>query len=239
MSHSGMAAHLRRLLYDAQQRHGIAHEMSEMRPAEVTSHSAHPVAIRIMHWIGAYAILCMILSGWQIYDASPILPFVFPRWMTLGGWLGGAIAWHLFAMWLLVLDGLCYLAYGLISGHFRSELLPVGPRAVARDLVAALRFRLVHTLGHYNAVQRLLYLGAMALGVLMVVSGLAIWKPVQLSWLTALLGGYPAARVVHFILMGLMVAFLVVHVVLVALFPRTLLSMTIGLPRRPDAEVRL
>ncbi len=212
--------------------------MAEMRLAGSAHHTAHPVAIRIMHWIGAYAIICMILSGWQIYDASPILPFVFPRWMTLGGWLGGAIAWHLSAMWLLVFDGLCYLAYGLASGHFRRDMLPVGPRDVARDLVAALRFRLVHTLGHYNAVQRLLYLGAMALGVLMVVSGLAIWKPVQLSWLTALLGGYPTARVVHFVLMGLMVAFLVVHVVLVALFPRTLVSMTIGLRRRPDAEVR-
>ena len=213
--------------------------MAEMRQAESAQHAAHPVAIRIMHWIGAYAILCMILSGWQIYDASPILPFMFPRWMTLGGWLGGAIAWHLFAMWLLVFDGLCYLAYGLASGHFRRDMLPIGPREVARDFVAALRFRLVHTLGHYNAVQRALYVGVMALAALMVVSGLAIWKPVQLSWLTALLGGYPAARVVHFILMSLMVAFLVVHVVLVALFPRTLLAMTIGSRRQPDVEVRL
>lgn len=217
--------------------------MTELRhagPAQrTTPHTAHPVAIRIMHWTGAYAIVCMILSGWQIYDASPILPFSFPAWMTLGGWLGGAIAWHLAAMWLLVFDGLCYLTYGLASGHFRRDMLPVGPRDVARDLVAALRFRLVHTLGHYNAVQRLLYLGAMALGVLMVVSGLAIWKPVQLSWLTALLGGYPTARVIHFILMSLMVAFLVVHVALVALFPRTLLAMTIGRRGRPDAEVPL
>ena len=217
--------------------------MSEIRQAGPASraapHTAHPVAIRIMHWLGAYAIVCMILSGWQIYDASPILPFSFPRWMTLGGWLGGAIAWHLAAMWLLVLDGLCYLTYGLVSGHFRRDMLPIGPRAVAHDFVDALRFRLVHTLGHYNAVQRLLYVGAMALGVLMVVSGLAIWKPVQLGWLTALLGGYPAARVIHFILMSLMVAFLVVHVVLVALFPRTLLAMTIGRAGGRDAEVPL
>ena len=242
-----MATLLRHALYDAAQRHGIAHAMAEMRHAaparqgthQGAPHTAHPVAIRIMHWIGAYAIICMILSGWQIYDASPILPFTFPRWMTLGGWLGGAIAWHLSAMWLLVFDGLCYLAYGLASGHFRRDMLPIGPRVVARDLVAALRFRLVHTLGHYNAVQRLLYVGAMALAALMVVSGLAIWKPVQLSWLTALLGGYPTARVIHFVLMSLMVAFLAVHVVLVALFPRTLVSMTVGLRRRPDTEVPL
>ncbi len=208
--------------------------------ASATTHAtAHPVAVRIMHWLGAYAIICMILSGWQIYDASPILPFEFPRWMTLGGWLGGAIAWHLSAMWLLVADGLAYLAYGLASGHFRSHLLPIGPRVVTRDLVAALRFRLVHRLGHYNAVQRALYVAAIVLSVLMIATGLSMWKPVQLSWLTALFGGYPTARVLHFILMSLIVGFLVVHVVLVALFPRTLVSMTIGLRRQPDGEVRL
>ena len=204
-----------------------------------TGHAtAHPVAIRIMHWLGAYAIICMILSGWQIYDASPILPFTFPRWMTLGGWLGGAIAWHLGAMWLLVADGLCYLAYGLVSGHFRRDMLPIGPSVVLRDLVAALRFRLVHTLGHYNAVQRALYVGVMGLAALMVATGLSIWKPTQLSWLTALFGGYPTARVLHFILMSLIVGFLVVHVVLVALYPRTLVAMTIGARHQPDAEVR-
>src|SRR5579875_3412049 len=97
-----------------------------------------------MHWVGAYAVLCMILSGWQIYDASPSLPFVFPGWMTLGGWLAGGIAWHIAAMWLLLADGLVYLAYGFLSGHFRRELSPPTPREVADDLGRALRFRLPH-----------------------------------------------------------------------------------------------
>ncbi len=192
-----------------------------------------------MHWIGAYAIICMILSGWEIYNASPILPFSFPRWMTLGGWLGGGIAWHLSALWLLVVDGLCYLAYGLLSGHFRRDMLPVGPAVVARDFVAALRFRLVHRLGHYNAVQRALYLGVLVVTVMTVLTGVSIWKPVQLAWLTDMFGGYDIARVLHFVLMSLIVGFVLIHLVLVALFPQTLVSMTVGLPREPDEEVRL
>ncbi len=102
---------------------------------------AHPWPVRVMHWIAAYAILCMILSGWQIYNASPILPFVFPEWMTLGGWLGGGIAWHLSALWLLLVDGLAYLVYGFASGHFRRDFLPVGaarrcPRPLRRPQAA-------------------------------------------------------------------------------------------------------
>ena len=188
-----------------------------------------------MHWVGAYAILCMILSGWEIYNASPILPFSFPAWMTLGGWLGGAIAWHLSAMWLLAADGLCYLAYGFATGHFRRDMLPVGPRSLGRDLAAALRFRLGHRLGHYNAVQRALYLGVIVVAILQVATGVSMWKPIQLFWLTDLFGGYPAARVVHFILMGLIVGFILIHIALVALYPRTLVSMTAGLREEPEA----
>ena len=201
--------------------------------------TAHPVAIRIMHWIGAYAVFYMILSGWQIYNASPILPFSIPNWMTLGGWLGGAIAWHLAAMWLLVVDGLCYLAYGLASGHFRRDMLPVGPRVVAQDFIAAVRFRLVHRLGHYNAVQRALYLGVIAVTALTAPTGLSIWKPIQLSWLTDVFGGYDTARVIHFFLMAMIVGFVIIHIALVALFPGTLVSMTVGRPRQPDGEVKL
>jgi thiosulfate reductase cytochrome b subunit len=197
---------------------------------------AHPAIVRVMHWIAAFAILCMILSGWQIYNASPILPFVFPRWMTLGGWLAGAIAWHFAAMWLLVLDGLAYLAYGFLSGHFRRDFLPIESRAVARDLGRALRLGLPHRLGHYNAVQRLLYVGAIVVVVLTVLTGVSIWKPVQLAWLTELFGGYEVARRIHFVMMSLIVAFLFVHLSLVALFPRTLVSMVVGLRRERDTD---
>jgi thiosulfate reductase cytochrome b subunit len=204
---------------------------------EARARPAHPAIVRVMHWIAAFAILCMILSGWQIYNASPILPFVFPRWMTLGGWLAGAIAWHLAAMWLLVLDGLAYLAYGFLSGHFRRDFLPIGPRAVARDLGLALRLGLPHRLGRYNAVQRLLYVGVIVVAVVTVLTGVSIWKPVQLAWLTDLFGGYEVARLIHFAMMSLIVAFLFVHLSLVALFPRTLVSMVVGLRRKRDTDI--
>lgn len=190
-----------------------------------TGRPAHPLPIRIMHWVGASAIICMILSGWAIYNASPSLPFTFPRWITLGGWLGAGIAWHISAMWVLFADGLAYLAYGFLSGHFRRDLRPVGPRALLHDIGAALTFRLDHQLGHYNAVQRLLYSGVILVICLAVLTGLSIWKPVQLGWLTGVFGGYPVARGIHLAMMLCIVGFLALHLALVALFPRTLVSM--------------
>ena len=189
---------------------------------------AHPAVVRICHWVGAAALLCMIGSGLQIYNASPILPIVFPAWMTLGGWLAAGIAWHLTAMWVLIADGIVYLAWGFASGHFGREVAPRTPRAVLRDVWLAATFRLKHESGHYNAVQRLLYSGVILVAVLSVLSGLSIWKPVQLGWLTWCFGGYPIARVIHFSLMSAIVAFLVVHLALVALYPRTIPTMITG-----------
>ena len=188
----------------------------------------HPWPLRVMHWLNAIAIITLIGSGWQIYDASPFLPFTFPEWATIGQWLGGAIAWHLAAIWLLMLNGLAYLIWGFASGHFRRKFWPVSPRAVLRDAWAALRFRLPHEVGVYNAVQRLLYLGVIALGILAVLSGLAVWKPVQLWPLSDLFGGFFISRVVHFIAMTGIVLFLAVHILLVALVPRVLPPMIIG-----------
>ncbi|MEN3177310.1 cytochrome b/b6 domain-containing protein [Gluconobacter sp. OJA] len=184
--------------------------------------------IRITHWIGALSMLVMIGSGWQIYNASPILPFEFPAWATLGGWLGGGIAWHFAAMWVLMAAGVVYMGYGVLSGHFRRDLRPVGPRAIGRDMAQALRFRLSHAVGHYNAVQRLLYTGVLIVALLTVASGLSIWKPVQLGWLTWLFGGYDIARRIHFAMMTLIVAFLVIHIVLALLVPSTLFGMVFG-----------
>ena len=202
------------------------------------SRLAHPLPVQIMHWIGAAAIICMILSGWAIYNASPLLPFTFPQWMTLGGWLAGGIAWHLSAMWVLFADGLAYLGYGIFSGHFRRDIRPPGPKAILRDLDDAIHFRLGHQPGHYNAPQRLLYIGVIIVICLAVLTGLSIWKPVQLGWLTALFGGYPLARRIHFTMMVLILAFLIIHLALVALFPRTLVSMLAPTPSEPDNASR-
>ena len=191
----------------------------------------HPLIVRLTHWINAVAIVCMVMSGWQIYDASPLFDFRFPVWMTLGGWLGGAIAWHLAAMWLLVGNALVYVAYGILGRHFARSFLPITPRAVWRDTRDALRLRLQHTLGTYNAVQRLLYVAVLLLGAAAVVSGLALWKPVQLQALDTLLGGYEVARRVHFLAMAGIVGFVAIHLALVILVPGTLVAMVTGRAR--------
>jgi thiosulfate reductase cytochrome b subunit len=195
----------------------------------------HPLAIRIAHWLNAFAIGCMLMSGWAIYNASPIFGFTFPAWATLGGWLGGAIAWHFAAMWLLVANGLFYLVYGVAIGHFRRHFLPLRARDVVSDAYQALRLRLPHQPGIYNAVQKLLYWAVIALGVLVVLSGLSLWKPVQLEVLSDLFGGFDFARKVHFAAMAGIAAFVVVHVLLVAIVPKTLLPMVTGRGRAKES----
>jgi thiosulfate reductase cytochrome b subunit len=200
----------------------------------------HPLVTRITHWLNALAIFVMIGSGWRIYNSEPLFGFEFPVWMTFGGWpevsqhwhneegLAGALQWHFAAMWLLFVNLLVYLVYGLMSGHFRRDFLPLRPREVVRDLRAALAGRLTHNVGERNAVQRALYIGVMTVIVFTVLSGLSIWKPVQFQELTAVFGGYDAARYVHFFCMAAIVLFLVVHLTLTALVPKVLLPMITG-----------
>jgi len=188
-----------------------------------------PAWVRAMHWTNAVAMILMIMSGWQIYNASPLFDFRFPGSITLGGWLAGALLWHFAAMWLLMVNGLIYLITGLATGRFRRKLLPITPGGVVSDVKAALTFRLAHDdLSKYNYVQKLLYAGIIVVGVLIVLSGLSIWKPVQLSWLVALFGGYDWARYVHFFCMSAIVLFLIVHVALALLVPKSLRAMIIG-----------
>ena len=203
---------------------------SDERTVPATAKVIQPAWVRTMHWINAVAIILMIMSGWQIYNASPLFDSLkFSRSITLGGWLGGALLWHFAAMWLLMVNGLIYLLVGFATGRFKSKLLPITPAGVVSDAKAALTGKLSHDdLTKYNQVQKLLYAGIIVVGVLIVLSGLSIWKPVQLQWLTALFGGYDAARYVHFICMSAIVAFLVVHVALAVLVPKSLRAMVIG-----------
>jgi thiosulfate reductase cytochrome b subunit len=192
----------------------------------------HPAWVRVTHWVNALAMFVMITSGWRIYNASPLFPFRFPPEITIGDGLdglSGALLWHFAAMWLLVVNGLVYLALGILGGRFRRKLLPIRPADVVHDLGAALTGKLSHDdLSVYNAVQRLLYLGVIAAGIVMVLSGISIWKPVQVQELTATFGGYNAARFVHFFAMAAIVGFLVVHIVLAILVPKSLLAMIRG-----------
>ncbi|MGB8547589.1 MAG: cytochrome b/b6 domain-containing protein [Xanthobacteraceae bacterium] len=187
----------------------------------------HPVWVRVTHWINALAMIFMIGSGWTIYNASPLFPFVFP--VGIGNWLAGALLVHFAAMWLLAINGVVYLTLGIATGRFRRKLFPIRPTQVVRDLAAALRGQLSHEdLSVYNAVQRLLYLGVILAGILAVLSGLSIWKPVQVQELTALFGGYDAARYVHFFAMTAIVGFLVIHILLALIVPKSLRAMVIG-----------
>ena len=189
----------------------------------------HPAWVRITHWINVVAMVVMIASGWEIYNASPLFPFRFPRSITLGGWLAGALLWHFAAMWLLAVNGLIYIVLGIVTGRFRRKLVPISPSAVLADTKAALTGKLAHDdLSVYNAVQKLLYLGVILAGIVIVLSGVAIWKPVQLQELTALFGGYEAARYVHFLAMAAIVGFLVVHVIMSLLVPKSLRAMITG-----------
>jgi len=218
----------------------------------------HPLLRRITHWLSALAILIMIGSGWRIYNYYPVLPggFQFPPAYTLGGdyttsealhnedGLASALGWHFAGMWLLALSFAIYVIYGLASGHFRRDFLPIRPSALLRDFFDALRGRLEHRLGHYNTVQKAFYWGVMFAILIMILSGLSIWKPVQFQELTWLFGGYEVARVVHFVGMAAIVGFLVVHVVLTILVPKTFVAITIGRAsspgrqRRADGELR-
>jgi thiosulfate reductase cytochrome b subunit len=200
----------------------------------------HPWQVRLTHWVMAASVLVMVASGWRIYNASPIFPFRFPEWATLGGdveaalarhndpGVASAIAWHFAGLWTLVLGWLGFVAWGVLSGHFRRDFLPVGPRGFWRDFTAALRFRLDHRLGEYNAVQKVFYWGALLAVLGLIVTGITIWKPVQTYPLELLFGGFQGARIVHFLLMSAICGFILVHVALVALVPRTLQAMVFG-----------
>ena len=205
-------------------------------PAETSSSGmaiiVHPSTVRITHWINVLAVFIMVTSGWRIYDASPLFHFVFPSDITLGGWLAGALQWHFAAMWLLVLNGLIYLGYGIFSGHYRRSLFPITINSLLQAFGDALNGRLSHDVGEYNPIQRTAYIGIIVLLLLIVLSGLVIWKPTQFQWLGTLMGDYQGARLVHFICMAGIVLFALIHVLMVLVVSRTFIPMLTGRARK-------
>ena len=189
----------------------------------------HPLWLRATHWLNAIAVILMATSGWRIYNASPVYDMRFPGEMTLGGWLGGALQWHFAGMWLLAFNGLVYLTLNLTGGRFRDKFFPLSAVGVWRDARDALRGRLSHAdPRHYNGLQRMAYLVAIIDLALLILSGLVLWKSVQFPLLRELMGGYEGARRVHFFAMATLVAFAAGHVLMVALVPRTLITMIRG-----------
>jgi thiosulfate reductase cytochrome b subunit len=185
-----------------------------------------------MHWINALAVFIMIGSGWKIYNDSVIFGWLhFPDGAVIGKWAQYGLQWHFFGMWIFVINGLCYLGYGIATGRFRRKLLPISVTETIATVREALTFRLRHDdLTHYNAVQKILYVGIIMVGILIVISGLALWKPVQFSELAALFGSFQKIRLVHFLCMSAIVTFLLVHVSLALLVPRSLVGMLTGGP---------
>ncbi len=208
----------------------------EARPAR----RLHPLAVRIMHWLNAVAMIIMILSGWGIYNDEAIFGWLFfPEALTLGSWAPVHLQWHFAAMWFLVINGLAYLVYGVVTGRFAERLYPISAGEIVHVVRDTLRLRFAHDdLTVYNAVQKVLYIVVMVAGIVQVATGLAIWKPVQFSWITALFGGFQGARLAHFIGMAVIVGFLVVHVALSLVVWRTLLAMLTGGPRLPNRKVQ-
>jgi thiosulfate reductase cytochrome b subunit len=216
----------------------MSSETADAKPTDLAKASSgskaviHPRWVRITHWINVVAVFVMVTSGWRIYNASPLFEFTFPPEITIGDGfdgLPGALLWHFAAMWLLAVNGVIYVSLGILSGRFRRKLLPIRPAEVIRDLRAALTGKLSHDdLSVYNAVQRLLYAGVIVAGVVIVLSGVSIWKPVQFQELAAVFGGYDAARFVHFFAMATIVGFLLIHVTLAILVPKSLRAMILG-----------
>lgn len=194
-----------------------------------TGQNIHPGWVRATHWLNAIAVTVLVLSGWKIYNATAFLGFVIPKPITLGGWLGGALLWHFAAMWLFGFNGLLYLALNLGGGRLRYKFFPLSVRGVVHDLLQALRGILSHDdPDRYNMVQRLAYLFVMVDAIVLVASGLVLWKSVQFPLLRELMAGYESARLVHFGAMALLVGFVAVHLVMVALVPRSLVLMVRG-----------
>jgi thiosulfate reductase cytochrome b subunit len=216
-------------------------ELTPMTTIEMTEPSPriyiHKLFVRIFHWVNVVGMFLMITSGWRIYNASPLFDFRFPKALTIGGWLGGALQWHFAAMWLLVINFLVYLVIGFATGHFRRRMTPVSPSSVLTDMGKALKGKLPHSAVAYNAVQKISYIGVLLAILLTIIAGLVVWKPVQFQELGVLMGGYEGARLIHFLGMSAIVAFIVLHLVLVLIVPSTLVPMIMGWGRKTKHDL--
>ena len=188
----------------------------------------HPLFVRITHWINAYAAIAMLMSGMRIYNASPLYEFKFPPELTLGGWLAGALSWHFAVMWLLVINGIAYLLYGIFSGHFIRKMLNIGAMSAYRNIKLEMKYLLLHGTGEYNVIQRLLNVLVIWDVVLLFFSGLALWKPVQFQRIADFMGGYEQARYIHFYGMVILGLFILIHVSIAFAVKGTIKSMFTG-----------
>lgn len=203
-----------------------------------------PLLIRITHWVNVPVLVIMAMSGLEIllaypffgprgaeYGWVPLAGWMPPEWMRAGGWLAGARHLHFAFAWALVINAALYLGYLAVSGEWRRRLFwpPRDTRPAVQQLLFYLRVRKQAPAKNlYNGLQRSAYTGALVLAVLEVLSGLAMWKPVQLHRLTWLMGGYDGARVIHFLALLGLIGFVITHVVMVILHWRQFPAMITG-----------
>jgi len=209
----------------------------------------HPFTVRLCHWVNLAALFVMVASGLRIFLAFPSFgPKIqqdnllrWPEALTLGGWLGGALQWHMTFMWIYIATGLCYFLYQIFSGNYRQVLFmprdvsgvgPMtrhyflfGPRPPLKEV--------------YNPLQKLAYTSSLVLGVLTVLTGFAVWKPVQFSWLAWMMGGFHWARLWHFLAMWGLIAFVIGHLVMVLLHGwNNFYSMLTGWKKAPEYPLK-
>jgi Ni/Fe-hydrogenase b-type cytochrome subunit len=205
----------------------------------------HPWVVRFTHWVNAVALFVMVGSGLQIFRAFPSfgakIPekdlLNWPKAFAIGGWLGGGLQWHLTFMWIYIATGLLYLGYQIFRGHYRQVLFLASD---IRDVWPMARHYFLFgpkppETQAYNPLQKLAYTSAIGLGVLSVLTGFAVWKPVQFSWLAWLMGGFHWARVWHFLVMWAILFFVLGHLIMVVLHGwNNFLSMLTGWKKNPD-----
>lgn len=189
----------------------------------------HPLWLRCCHWVNFFATTGMLLSGWKIYNAAPIFQFNFPEWATLGGWLGGALQWHFAMMWVLLLNGTIYLLLNILNGRLRKKFFPLSWVSFREEFIKAFRGKLKHNdLSQYSMLQKVAYLLVLMDSLILVLSGIILWKSVQFPLLRIFIGGYDSARYVHFFCMSGLVFFILIHLLMVLLVPHTLMIMLRG-----------
>jgi Ni/Fe-hydrogenase b-type cytochrome subunit len=205
----------------------------------------HPLPVRLCHWLNAISLFVMIGSGLQIFRAFPSfgakIPqkdlLNWPRSFAIGGWLGGALQWHLTFMWIYLATGLVYLGYQIFSGNYKQVLFTRRDIPGVWPMVKHYFFFGPKPPQHeaYNPLQKHAYTSAIALGALSVLTGFAVWKPVQFSWLAWLMGGFHWARLLHFLIMWAILAFVFGHLIMVMLHGwHNFLSMLTGWKKDPE-----
>jgi Ni/Fe-hydrogenase b-type cytochrome subunit len=205
----------------------------------------HPLIVRLCHWVNAVALFVLVGSGLQIFRAFPSfgakipekILINWPQSLAIGGWLGGALQWHLTFMWIYIGSGLVYLGYQIFSGNYRQVLFMPSDSSGVWPMVRHYFFfgPKPPTREAYNALQKQAYTSVLILGVLSVATGFAIWKPVQFSWLAWMMGGFHYARLWHFIIMWAMLAFVFGHLAMVVLHGwSNAVSMLTGWKKDPE-----